>query len=316
VYRVTVEEARNETFAFLQFQSFVSTFGRKYPSLYEYNNRYSIFKDNLKIAAELNTKDEHASYGVTKFMDLSRQEFSEFYLIKNFTSPKRRGESFPVLPKVEHDVELPASYDWNDKGMVTGVYNQGQCGSCWAFSTTENVESMWAIAGHSLQSLAMQQLVDCDTMSGGCGGGNPPNAYVYLIRTGGQESLSAYPYTAQDGPCQFNPQYVAAKIRTWGYVTTRDDENAMGQFTYQRGPPSVCVDAQYWQYYNGGVITRNCGYSMDHCVQITGWSTVEGIPAWNVRNSWGTDWGYNGYLYVMRGANVCLIGDEVTSSLA
>jgi len=313
--RLTIDQAKDPHFAFDQFQTFITTYGRKYDTLTEFTKRYVIFQSNLKVAADLNAKDEHADYGVTKFMDLSPSEFRSFYLLTNFTSPKIRGERYPVLPR-SPSVELPESFDWRNAGVVTGVYNQGQCGSCWAFSTTENVESMWARAGHGLTNLAMQQLVDCDHDGDhGCGGGNPPNAYTYLIQTGGQDSYSYYPYTGQDGGCRFSPSAVAARIRSWGYITTSDNENAMGEWTYQNGPPSVCVDAQYWQYYNGGVITTNCGVSMDHCVQITGWATVGGIPAWTVRNSWGTNWGYGGYLYVMRGANVCLIGSEVTSSV-
>jgi len=249
-------------------------------------------------------------------MDLSREEFRDMYLISNFSSPKMEKNNVSILPSSSFNIDqLPQEFDWNSKGVVTGVYDQGACGSCWAFSTTENIESMWAIAGHGLDNLAMQQLVDCDYNDHGCAGGNPPVAYQYVINAGGMEPLQDYPYTGQDGTCTYNSADVVADIGNWGYITTTDDENAMGSWTYQYGPPSACVDAQYWQYYQGGVITQNCGYHLDHCIQITGWSTVNGINAWNVRNSWGTDWGYNGYLYIMIGADVCGIGQEVTSSV-
>jgi len=314
--RLTVDQANDPTYAFDQFQTFMGKFNRKYASISELNKKFTVFQANLKIAAGLNTKDEHADYGVTKFMDMSPSEFRAQYLLSNFTSPKLRGEPYPVLPRADRSLPLPESFDWRNAGVVTGVYNQGQCGSCWAFSTTENIESMWARAGRGLTNLAMQQLVDCDHNGDyGCGGGNPPNAYAYLIGAGGQDSYSSYPYTGENGVCQFNPGNIAARIRNWGYITTVDNENEMGAWTYQNGPPSICVDAQYWQYYNGGVITTNCGTSMDHCVQLIGWTTFQGIPAWTVRNSWGTNWGYSGYLYVMRGADVCLIGNEVTSSV-
>jgi len=304
VHGITVEE---------EFQEFMIKYQKSY-SAAEYKKRLQIFEDSLKIAAELDDKDSHATYGVTKFSDLTREEFKRDYLIANFSSPKTRGEDYPVLPmSTLSPQQLPTAFDWNDKGVVTGVYNQGQCGSCWAFSTTENVESMWAIAGHGLENLSMQELVDCDTNDHGCGGGNPPVAYQYIIRAGGLDSYQSYPYVGTDQSCRFNPSAVAARIQNWGYITTNDNENEMQSWTYQYGPPSICVDAEEWQYYTGGVITSNCGTQMDHCVQLTGWSTVNGIPAWNVRNSWGTDWGYGGYLYVMRGADVCLIGNEVSS---
>jgi len=299
------------------FHQFIDKYNKKYLAS-EFNFRLQIFKNNLEKAHELNTKDPHAKYGVTQFMDLSPEEFKNMYLIKNFTSPKKNG-NVPILPFAKSTsklTDLPASFDWNEHGVVTGVYNQGACGSCWAFSTTENVESMWAIARHPLTGLSMQQLVDCDTgLNEGCNGGEPPYAYEYIIDVGGLDSYSSYPYTGVDGSCKFNPSDVAATLKSWGYITTTDDETLMAEWTYEYGPPSVCVDAQYWQYYSGGVITENCGDTMDHCVQITGWTVVDGIDAWIVRNSWGTGWGYSGYLYIMMGADVCLIGNEVTSSV-
>jgi len=299
-----------------QFHFFMKKYNKNYITS-EYQARFEIFKTNLDKAREMNIKDPHAKYGITQFMDLSKEEFKNTYLIKNFTSPKKLGLKVPILPKTSKRFQdLPVSFDWNDRGVVTAVYDQGECGSCWAFSTTENVESMWAIAGHGLHNMAMQQLVDCDTsLDHGCAGGNPPYAYQYIIETGGLEAYSDYPYTGVDGTCKFKSSDVIATLKTWGYITTDDNEDLMGEWTYEYGPPSVCVDAEAWQLYNGGVITQNCGTTMDHCVQITGWNTIDGIPAWTVRNSWGTSFGYGGYLYIMRGANVCLIGDEVTSSV-
>jgi len=154
------------------------------------------------------------------------------------------------------------------------------------FSTTENIESMWAHAGHGLVSLSMQQLVDCDKMSGGCGGGNPPNAFQYVINVGGIDGYGSYPYAGVDQPCHFNPRSVAAKVKQWGYLSTNDNEAAMLSWTANNGPPSACVDASLWQYYKGGVITTGCGYQLDHCIQITGWNTIGGIGAWTIRNSW------------------------------
>jgi len=294
-------------------------FKRKYNKIYlsetEEFQRFQIFQDNLIVAKQLNDSDPHAIYDVTKFMDLSREEFRNQYLLPNFTSPKKEGKQYPVLgQKFVYPRKLPVSFDWNSYGVVTPVYNQAGCGSCWAFSTTENIESMWAIAGHGLNSLAMQQLVDCDTEDHGCGGGNPPIAYQYVIGTGGMEDNNDYSYTGEIGYCQFNAGDIVASIHSWGYLTTVDNENEMASWTYQHGPPSICVAAQYWQFYSSGVITQNCGNEIDHCVQLTGWSSPDGIPAWNVRNSWGTNWGYSGYVFVLRGYDVCAIGQEVTSS--
>jgi C1A family cysteine protease len=298
------------------FNEFMVKYNKSYSPV-EYHERMEIFLANLEIAAQLDAADIHADYGITQFMDLTREEFRMKYLITNFTSPKKEGKNFPVLPQLNHQKrQLPENFNWNEKGVVTGVYNQGQCGSGWAFSTTENVESMWAIAGGGLKELSMQQLVDCaGNGNDGCGGGNPPWTYPYIISTGGMDSYPSYPYTGENGACHFKGGDVKAKISNWGYITTDDNEEYMAQWMYEYGPPSICVDATQWQYYTGGIITGNCGSTIDHCVQLTGWVTVQGVAAWLVRNSWGTSFGYDGYLYIAIGGDICAIGNEVTSSV-
>jgi len=249
-------------------------------------------------------------------MDLTAEEFKRYYLLKN---PVNTDKSLkPYTPIDVEKVNAPTSFDWRTKNAVTPVYNQQQCGSCWAFSITENIESMWYLAGNTLTSLSMQQVVDCDTSDDGCNGGDPPTAYQYVISAGGLDTYSSYPYTAQDGSCQFSQSNVAAHISNWAYATQSENEDNMVAYLYQNGPLSICVDAESWQYYSGGVIMKGsgCGNSLDHCVQAVGYSvSSSGTPYWIVRNSWGTDWGLNGYLYVERGQNVCGIAQEATSSI-
>jgi C1A family cysteine protease len=110
------------------------------------------------------------------------------------------------------------------------------------------------------------------------------------------------------------PHKPVARISGYGFITRNNNESAMMSFLVNEGPPSVAVDAQIWHYYKGGVITRNCGQSLNHAVQLVGYDTIDNIPVWIVRNSWGADWGINGYIYVKRGANVCGIGNYVISS--
>jgi C1A family cysteine protease len=300
-----------------QFQDFIAKYHKSYtPS--EYQTRFNIFKDNLAVAAANNAKSSHATFGVTKFMDLSKDEFKEQYLIKNFTHRANFERAIKYVAPRGPRPEYPASFDWNNQGVVTPVYNQGQCGSCWAFSTTENIESMWALAGNSLTQLSMQQIVDCDNNDAGCNGGNPPTAYQYVIDAGGMDSYASYPYLGYQGQCQFDPSNVVATISNWQWITQDDNENNMQSFVASYGPPSICVDAELWQTWNGGVVTQSsgCGNSLDHCVQLTGWSQMQGMNVWNVRNSWGADWGpYNGYIYLEMGYDVCGIGQEVTSSI-
>jgi len=220
---------------------------------------------------------------------------------------------------LEPKVAAPTSFDWRTKKVVTAVKDQGQCGSCWAFSATENVESVWMLYKNTTISnmlpLAPQQIVDCDNNDDGCGGGDTITAFDYIKSAGGLEPEKDYPYTAEDGTCNFNAANVVAKISAWQYVTQSQDEAAMQQFLYSNNPISICVDASTWSAYNGGVITpsSNCGDSLDHCVQATGWFQQNGMTVWNVRNSWGTDWGNSGYIWVQLGSDVCGIAEVVTS---
>jgi len=296
-----------------QFVQYQHQYGKMYRTKSEFEMRFNVFKNNLAIAARLNAKGDNATYGVTKFMDMTPQEFANIILMKKTINKNIPGQVW----KSQKSVGLPSSFDWRDKNAVTPVYNQGQCGSCWAFSITENIESQWFLAGNTLASLSMQQVVSCDTSDAGCGGGDPPTAYQYVISAGGQEYYSDYPYTAENGQCEFNSADIDAVLTNWQYVTQSEDENAMQSFLVSNGPLSVCVDAESWQYYQGGIITTSsdCGTSLDHCVMITGYGTSESTNFWWVRNSWGTDWGQSGYLQVEMGSDVCGIAQEVTSAI-
>jgi cathepsin F len=293
-----------------QFLDFQHTYNKSYAAS-EFGLRFKVFCDNLDRAAAYQARETGtARYGVTKFSDLTAEEFRRFYLmpktLHQTVLPQGASVAIPPAP-----TQFPTAFDWNNKGAITPVYNQQQCGSCWAFSATETIESYHFLKSGQLASLSMQQIVDCDTTAYGCGGGWTYSAYQYVQQQGGIDNYNSYPYTAQNGNCNFQSGAVVTNVATWNYITQSDDENAMQSWTYQSGPLSVCVDASSWSAYQGGVI-QQCGQDVDHCVQLTGFSTQQGIPAWNVRNSWGTDWGNNGYLWVARGNNVCAIGSTVT----
>jgi len=177
---------------------------------------------------------------------------------------------------------------------------------------TESMDFLQGNAGANPHHLSMQQVVDCDTQAYGCDGGWTYVAYEYIMSAGGYDSLSSYPYTAQDGSCAFNQQNVEATISNWNYVTQNQDEAAMKNYVGTTGPASICVDASSWQFYNGGVLS-SCGSSIDHCVQLIGYGTYSGTPAWIVRNSWGTSWGINGYILLEYGQNMCAMADVVTT---
>jgi len=307
------------------FRVFSGRYGKLYSNDLETQHAFSNFQANLGRIAQLNERagrvsksKDAAVYGITKFADLSPEEFKQQYLLSGLSQRKQDSRApFSVLDtKI---VELPTEFDWRSKGAVTPVKNQGQCGSCWAFSTSEAIESQWFLHGNPLTELSIQQIVDCDVgrNDSGCNGGDTVTAYEYVIAAGGLETEQAYPYTAENGQCVFSKNSVVAHISNWTYVTTTKNETQMQVGLVARGPLSICVEAETWQFYIGGVVTDLCGQNLDHCVAITGFQPYttwygETYQVWNIRNSWGADWGESGYIYVERGFDLCGVADEVT----
>jgi cysteine peptidase B len=300
--------------SFIEFQH---TYGRFYSSPEEYQYRLAVFNSNLIRAAHLQQNAGNATkFGITKYMDMTPEEFRNTILMSKMP-PRDDPKNGPYV-KQNFTAKAPAAFDWRSRpGVVTPVYNQGQCGSCWAFSATENIESQWALSGHPLASLSQQQIVSCDPYDYGCNGGWPYNAYKYVIGAGGQEYYQYYPYTAQNTPCEFNAAYIDAKITGWAYVTQNQNEGEMVNYLVAHGPLSICVDAEPWQFYSGGILMASqCSTSIDHCVEAIGYNMNSNPPYWIVRNSWGTDWGIQGYIYLQYGQNTCAMAEVVTNSQA
>jgi len=197
----------------------------------------------------------------------------------------------------------PTSWDWRAKGAVTPIKNQQQCGSCWAFSTTGSLEGLNFINNGKLLSFSEQQLVDCSGSYGneGCDGGWPFWALQYTAANG-IELESVYPYTAQDGTCQYNKANVVFTNAGYGNVTNYNEVAMETQLLIQ--PISVCVEADQsvFQLYTGGVITSaSCGTQLDHAILAVGYaSTSAGQNYWIVKNSWGPSWGQSGYVYIAK----------------
>lgn len=194
--------------------------------------------------------------------------------------------------------------------------NQGYCGSCWAFSATEQIESDTMRTLETTFILSPEQIVQCDTKAFGCGGGWTESAYGYVKTTGGIEEDSAYPYTSYQGvtgTCKVNKSAFKVTVdsfTTIGGSTTTEIENNMAAYMQTTGPLSVCLDANSWNSYQGGIMSV-CGQSVDHCVQAVGVDASTG-GYWLVRNSWGTSWGENGYIRLAYGQNTCDITNDPT----
>jgi len=211
-----------------------------------------------------------------------------------------RGLSGSCKGSMQKKIDVMDSIDWREKGAVTAVKNQGQCGSCWSFSATGAMEGAWAIATGNLVSLSEQQLVDCSLRYGNmaCNGGLMDNAFKYAIDNG-MCTEEEEPYKGEKESCvKCSPQVF---MKSCVDVTPNDQEELMRAVSH--GPVSIAIEAdtRYFQFYKSGVLdSSDCGTNLDHGVLIVGYGTEDGKPYWLVKNSWGPSWGEDGYVKILR----------------
>jgi C1A family cysteine protease len=212
------------------------------------------------------------------------------------------------------------SVDWRTKGAVTPVKNQGQCGSCWSFSSTGNMEGQWFLTNNQLVGLSEEELCQCSNNGNeGCNGGLMDLAFEWVVSNGGLNTEAAYPYTSGDGitgECNEAKKRVHVAQLT-GHTDLPSDETQMGNWVYTNGPLSIAVDASSgWQSYTGGIM-RNCyGTQLDHGVLVVGFDDAHSPPYWIVKNSWAASWGENGYIRLEKGTNQCGLNQDPSSSIA
>jgi len=303
--------------AFSQFQSFVTKFNKQYKTIDEFNAKFATFKSNVESTQKLAAMGHRHQVGVTKFSDLTKEEFKSqmlgFKPSKGFLTHVHR-----VRPDSVDDA--PASVDWRDKGAVTAVKDQGQCGSCWAFSAVANIEGQYQITTGKSVQFSEQELVSCDTNDSGCNGGLMENAFQWLEDNGALETTKEYPYTSgdgDDGNCSLDQSSSDVKVVSHQMVST--DETEIAAFLAKYGPLAVAMNAEdSLQTYTGGIIDLSeseCDPSMlDHGVTIVGYGTENKVDYWIVKNSWNTNWGEDGYFRITRGNGTCGINTHVVAA--
>lgn len=199
-------------------------------------------------------------------------------------------------------LDLPDSLDWRDYNIVTPVKNQGHCGSCWTFSATGAMEGAWAKATGNLISLSEQQLVDCVKKDHGCNGGEMNDAFIYAIENPICTEIQD-PYKAKDSKCIDCNSYIQF---TNCMNIPFSNELALKEALFKHGPISVSIEADQpiFRNYKGGIITdKSCNTNLDHGVLLVGYGEENNVKYWLVKNSWGTSWGENGYVRILRTDN-------------
>jgi len=282
-----------------QFNQFKSDFNKVYASTEIEAQRLAIFTEKLAWIAQHNAEYAQGTWtytvGINQFSDLTVEEFKAQYMGVKFNRTTARNDIWLTSLAEPNDV------DWRTAGAVTPIKDQGQCGSCWAFSTTGSVEGAWQIAGNTLVSLSEQELCDCSRAYGneGCSGGLMYDAFKYIIANGGIDSEADYGYLARDETCNTaKEQNKVAHISSFADVPANNEAQLVAAITKQ--PVSVAIEADQpsFQGYRSGVFNGPCGTNLDHGVLAVGYTDTYFI----VKNSWGVGWGDQGYILMARNA--------------
>ncbi|XP_047335371.1 zingipain-2-like [Impatiens glandulifera] len=271
----------------------------------ESEQRFKIFKDNLILIDDHNAAENRTyTVGLNELSDLTDEEYRSYYLGLKFDASHQF-----VLSKLASQRYaassaeiLPESFDWRTKGAVSPIRKQGECGSCWAFSTIAAVEGINKIKTGELIDLSAQELIDCDrTVNRGCKGGFVHQAFEFITRNGGIDTEEDYPYQEADGTCdatKVNSKVV--RIDGYEFVPSNNENALMKAVVHQ--PISVYIEAGVWEFKNyvSGIYTGNCGTVLNHAVVVVGYGSESGIDFWIVKNSWGKNWGEDGYVRIKR----------------
>jgi C1A family cysteine protease len=258
---------------------------------HEFDMRLTIFKQNFEKIRELNGKFNF-TLALNKFALLSDDEFHNSKItVSNYKCDNLR--------YVKSNTK---SVDWRNEGAVTPVKDQGSCGSCWAFSTVGAIEGWNKIQRGQLVNLSEQELVDCDRSDGGCSGGELDVPYDYITHNKGLCQRSDYAYEGVDATCDTRKCKTRYGNVNGCYYISPNNEEAL-RAAVDKGPVTVAIEADQlpFRFYNGGIFDyKGCGNNLDHGVLVVGYGEENGQKYWIVKNSWGEDWGENGYIRMLR----------------
>ncbi|XP_039032959.1 zingipain-2-like isoform X2 [Hibiscus syriacus] len=280
------------------FESWCDQHGKTYSSVEEKSYRLSVFQDNYAFVTQHNDMSNSSySLALNALADLTNHEFKASRLGLSAAAIEFRR---PNLREPDLVRDIPASLDWRNKGAVTHVKDQAS--ACWAFAATGAMEGVNEIVTGSLVSLSEQELVDCDrTYNTGCEGGLMDYAYQFVIDNHGIDTEQDYPYQGRQKTCnkhKINQQVVT--IDDYADVPMNNEKQLLQAVATQPVSVGICGSERAFQLYSKGIFTGPCSTSLDHAVLIVGYGSENGLDYWIVKNSWGSRWGMNGYIHMIR----------------